>query len=198
MSIPKLYARKEIPVDKEEIVTPDKIKEWKHLRLISNKTVQRDDIQAGLLIGANCMKALERTKIIPSEGGGSYTYKARLGWCVVEQTNCISKGITASCNRVAVRDVASLKLASHHFAMEKSVKNVNLKGMFQAMYRLVFSEPELVVTSTMLKYDEVLRKDKTFMEIVDRGTFKKDDHNAVPLPFCDPNLILLNNKKRPI
>ena len=84
LSIPKLYARREIPVDKEEIATPEKIKEWKHLRLISNETVQRDDIQAGLLIGVNCMKALERIKIIPSEGGGPYTYKTRLGWCVVE------------------------------------------------------------------------------------------------------------------
>ena len=84
LSIPKLYARREIPVDKEEIATPDKIKEWKHVRLISNETVQRDDIQAGLLIGANCMKALERTKIIPSESGGPYTYKTRLGWCFVE------------------------------------------------------------------------------------------------------------------
>ena len=82
--------------------------------------------------------------------------------------------------------------------MEKSVKDVNLKGIFQAMYRHDFSEPELVVTSTMLKYDEVLRKDKTFMEITEGGTFKKDDHNVVPLPFCDPNLILLNKKKQPI
>ena len=81
--------------------------------------------------------------------------------------------------------------------MEKSVKDVNLKGIFQAMYRHDFSEPELAVTSTMLKYDEVLRKDKTFMEIAERETVKKDDH-VVPLPFCDPNLILLNKKKQPI
>ena len=53
------------------------------------------------------MKALEPTKIIESEGGGPYAYKTRLGWCVVGSINCISKGITTSCNYVAVRDVAS-------------------------------------------------------------------------------------------
>ena len=147
LSLPKLNTRREIPVDKEEIATPAKIKEWKHLRSISNEIVQRDDVQVGLLIGANCMKALEiihRTKITHSEGGGPYAYKTRLGWCVVGPINCVSKGITTSCNRVAVRDVASSKLASPHFAIEKSVKDVSLEEMFQAMYRHDFNEPELV------------------------------------------------------
>ena len=130
LSLPKLYTRREIPVDKEEIATPAKIKKWKHLRSISNDIVQRDDVQVGLLIGANCMKALEPTKIIHSEEGGPYAYKTRLGWCVVGPINCFSKGITTSCNCVVVRDVPSSKLASHHFAIEKSVKDVSLEEMF--------------------------------------------------------------------
>ena len=36
------------------------------------------------------------------------------------------------------------------------------------------------------------------MEIGERGTSKKDDHNVVPLPFCESNLMLLNNKKQSI
>ena len=36
------------------------------------------------------------------------------------------------------------------------------------------------------------------MEIVERGTSKKDDHYFVPLPFCNPNLMLANNKKQAI
>ena len=73
--------------------------------------MQRDDFQVGLLIDANCMKALEPTRTIHSEGGGPYAYKARLGCCVVGPINCVSKGITTSCNRVAVRNAASSKLA---------------------------------------------------------------------------------------
>ena len=133
LSLPKLYRRREIPVDKKEIGNPAKIKERKHLRSIKNETVQRDDVQVGLLIGANCIQALEPTKIMQSEGGGLYAYETWLGWCVVGPINCISKGITTSCSRVAVRDVASSKLASHHFTMEMSVKDVSLEEMFQSM-----------------------------------------------------------------
>ena len=138
-ALPTLYARKAIPVDKEEIATPAKIEEWKHLMPISNEIVQRDDVQVGLLIGANCMKALEPTQIIHSVGGGPYAYKSRLGWCIVGPINCITEEITMSCNRVAVKDVSS-KLASHHFAMENSIKNISLEKMFQTIYQHDFSE----------------------------------------------------------
>ena len=44
----------------------------------------------------------------------------------------------------------------------------------------------------------LLNEDQEFMEIVDRGTSKINDHYVVPLPFCDPNLMLPNNKKHAI
>ena len=43
LTLSKLYAKRKIPVDKEEIATRAKIKEWKHLRLISNEIVQKYD-----------------------------------------------------------------------------------------------------------------------------------------------------------
>ena len=56
----------------------------------------------------------------------------KLGWVgLVGPINCVSKGITASCNRVTVRDVASSKLASHHFTVEKSVKDVVWRKCFK-------------------------------------------------------------------
>ena len=83
------YMQEEILVDKEEIATPSKIKKWKHLSSITNEIEQRNDVQVGLLIGANCMKVLEPRKII--HWGGPYAYKTRLGWCVVGPINCIRK-----------------------------------------------------------------------------------------------------------
>ena len=78
LSLPKLYIRRKIPIVKEEIDTPAKIKEWKRLRSILNKIVQKDNLQVGLMISANCMKALEPTKIIHCEDGIPYAYKTRL------------------------------------------------------------------------------------------------------------------------
>ena len=80
-----LHARKDLPVDKEEIETPEKIHEWEYLKLIIKEIVQNDDVCIGLLIGANCMKALEPMQVIASENGGPYSYRTRLGWCIVRQ-----------------------------------------------------------------------------------------------------------------
>ena len=87
LALPKLYSRREIPVDKEEIATPRKIREWEYLQPISNEIVQNDD--AGLLIGENCMKALEPTRILQSQNDAPYAYKTRLGWCVVGPINIV-------------------------------------------------------------------------------------------------------------
>ena len=39
LSLPKIYTRREIPADKDEIAAPAKIKAWKHVRSTSNDTV---------------------------------------------------------------------------------------------------------------------------------------------------------------
>ena len=122
-----------------------------------------------IVIGANCVKALEHTQIIHSEGGGPYTYKTRLGWCIVGPINWMTEEITMSCNRVAVKYVVSSKLASHHFAMENSVKDISL----EEMYRHDFNEPELIGSSTMLKCSEISCEERKFMEIVEGGNLRE-------------------------
>ena len=77
LALPKLYSRREIPVNKEDIATPTKIREWEYLQPISNEIVQNNNVHVGLLIGANCMKALELTRILQSQDGGPYPYKTR-------------------------------------------------------------------------------------------------------------------------
>ena len=51
--LPKLYARKDLPVDKEEVVAPEKIAEWEYLKSITKEIVQKDYVCIELLIGAN-------------------------------------------------------------------------------------------------------------------------------------------------
>ena len=92
IKLQKMYARIELPVDKEEIATHDKIKQWDYLKVITSDITQTDGIKVGLLIGANCMKALEPLKVISSVDGGPYAYQTRLGWCIVGPiTNMVGK-----------------------------------------------------------------------------------------------------------
>ena len=59
-----MHIRTELPVDKEEISTSDKIKQWDYLKVIALDMTHTDGIKVNLLIGANCMKALEPLKVM--------------------------------------------------------------------------------------------------------------------------------------
>ena len=107
-------------MDKEEIATPARISKWEYLKPISNEIVQDEDIVVGLLIGANCMKALEPMKIIPSKEDGSYAYRTLLGWCIVGPIINTEMERSISCHRVAVKDVTSSSLP-HHFGVQISL-----------------------------------------------------------------------------
>ena len=69
IKLPRVYTRKHLPVDKKDVATPDKIEEWDYLKTISSEITQTDDVEVGLLIGVNCMKALEPLKVIASNNG---------------------------------------------------------------------------------------------------------------------------------
>ena len=96
--LPKSYSQMDIPVDREEIAAPVKVQEWRYLESISDELVKDDNVQVGLLIGANCTKALEPMKIIPSQYGGTYAYKTKLGWCVVGPITCTEEMGYTACN----------------------------------------------------------------------------------------------------
>ena len=57
---------KEIPVDSCEIITATKLKKWDYLEKIFKKLGDIEDISVDLLIGANCLEALEPVEVIHS------------------------------------------------------------------------------------------------------------------------------------
>ena len=70
---------RDIQVDEHDIAPLAKIKKWKQLKSTSDEIVQEDRVQFCLLIGANCLKVLEETKIIRYEDGVPYACRTRLG-----------------------------------------------------------------------------------------------------------------------
>ena len=59
LQLPDTYTKKYLPVGKEDLATPSKLKKWGHPERILDKINEDDNISVGLLIGANCTKALE-------------------------------------------------------------------------------------------------------------------------------------------
>ena len=59
ISLSKVYQKKILPVEKEEVATPENVSDLKCLDSIKSEITQTDDIEIGMLIGAICMKVLE-------------------------------------------------------------------------------------------------------------------------------------------
>ena len=72
IKLPHCYTRKELPVNPEEIATPEKLRRWHYLQAIASETVQNPSVHVGVLIGANCLLALEPTEFTGSKAGGTY------------------------------------------------------------------------------------------------------------------------------
>ena len=70
IKMPRIYTRKHLAVNKSKVATLQKIKEWNYLKTISSEITQTDNVEVGMLIGANCTKALECLKVIASNSRG--------------------------------------------------------------------------------------------------------------------------------
>ena len=120
--LPVTYTKEDLPVDDEDVATPEKIRKWKYLERIAGEITQGQGISIGLLlIGGNCSKALEPLEVIPSEQGGPYAFKTLLGWCIVGTIGETTFDATVACNRISVQDKVSKNVAPYFFARETEV-----------------------------------------------------------------------------
>ena len=83
LKLPKMYSRKSLPVDIEEVPTPEKVKRWSYLES-THPYLPKDEekIEVGLLIGGNFPAAVEPVETISSQHGGPYAFRTSIGWCV--------------------------------------------------------------------------------------------------------------------
>ena len=199
IKLPKSFTRKEIPVDPMEIATQIKLKKWKHLDKVTKHLATDDEVSVDLLIGANCVQALEPVDVISSQCGGPYSFRTILGWCIVGpiEDKMGSHG-TISCNhvRVAEAGIRENSIAKHHFEIPSKVDDVGIKEMWQRMYELDFVEPKMLSNNVMTdKLEEISYKDKRFLRIMNEQTIRVGNHHQTPLPLRNPAMMLPNNRR---
>ena len=83
IKLPRVFSQEDLPVASDEIATPENIQDWEYLHRIIPEINIDKNLDVKLLIGANCLRALEPQEVISSQGDGPYAFKTRLGWCVV-------------------------------------------------------------------------------------------------------------------
>ena len=117
-----------------------------------------------LLIGTNCLEALEPVEVIPRQNDGPYAIRTALGWCVVGPIKAQCHNVV-SCNRIAVIKVDSGKMAEHHFEIEKGCEDIGGKEMLKKMYMTDFIEPCLKDADPVTKgLKEISYEDKRFLK----------------------------------
>ena len=170
------YTKKYLPVDKENVARPSKLKQWKHLESIVGKISQKEDISVGLWIGANCANALETIDIIPSKNDGTYAFKTKLGWCIVGPINRTSRK-EICCNRIGVRQADTNEVGKHFFKTKTMVKETVVKEMLARLYNQEFTEsgsPEGKSENGMSV------EDVKFMKILEDGAKMANTHYQIP------------------
>ena len=82
----KRCTKGDLPIDSSELATVEKLKMWKHLSCVADEVIKSNwIINVELRIGANCTRASEAIKVIPSINDDPYAMKTVLGWCSVGQ-----------------------------------------------------------------------------------------------------------------
>jgi len=144
------------------------------------------------MVGGNCPLALEPTEVIPSESGGPYAYRTKLGWCIMGPITERALA-TTSCNKIAVKDAADQQVASHYFCIPSQVRDKSITDQLTRMYQHDFNE---VGDSSIHK--SLSQEDIKFLEIMEQNVTKVDGHYQPPLPFRDLDVTFTNNKSQVI
>ena len=136
------------------------------------------------MIGANCAKALEPIDIIPSKNDGPYTFKTKLGWCIVGPVNGTSRK-EICCNRKVVRQADTNEVEKHFFQAKPLVKETDVKEIPARLYNQEFTES---ISSEGKSENGMSVEDVKFMKIMEDGAKMVNKHYQIPLPFRNSNI----------
>ena len=97
----------------------------------------------GLLIGANCTKALEPIDVIPSKNNGPHAIKTRLGGSIVGPVISTRKRQAIHCNGIAVKQADTKDVQKHYFQTTTSAEDNDVRDMLTRLYIVEFIESGL-------------------------------------------------------
>ena len=142
------------------------------------------NLDVKLLIAANCPEASEPQEAISGQGDGPYAFNTKLGWCVVGPISDGSYQNRFHCNRILVEDHAIGKIATHHFAIPKCVREDGITDLLKKLYAVDFMENQaLPANGINERINEVSAEDIKFLKLMDKGCTRSYGHYQQPLPF---------------
>ena len=144
--LPGAYSRKVIPARRSQIPRPETVHSWPHLVPIANELMPyREDIEVGLPIGTNCVRAIKPIEVIPGKEDDLYAKKTALGWGVIGVVNLNNHQEEDSsdclCHRTLSLEVnPSTNKMMCHFALKTDVKEILNPFQLTKMFEQDFNE----------------------------------------------------------
>ena len=150
--LPGAYSREDIPAKRGQIPRPETARKWPHLLRIADQLMPyREDVEVGLLIGANCVRAIKPTEVIPGKEDDPYAKKTALGWGVigvVSRNKNEEDDNHCSCHRIASLEVQpSNGKRMCHFALKTRAKEVFTPAQWAKMLELDFKRRTAVIVA---------------------------------------------------
>lgn len=137
--------REDIPTKRGQIPRPETAHNWPHLLHIADQLMPyREDVEVGLLIGTNCVRAIKLTEVIPGREDDPYAKKTALGWGVIGVVN--PNKSEEDDNHSSRHRIASLEVQPSngkrmsHFAVKTQAKEVFAPAEWARMLELDFNE----------------------------------------------------------
>ena len=160
IKLPTTYTQADLPFDAEDVVSRDDLLKWTHFQKMHPKLAVFDEsIPFGLLIGANCTKALEPLEVLPSYQDSPYAIRTRLGWCVVGGASS-AESVSVKCNLIKAAEsrCGVQEVEMHETAMHNKVTDDFICHSLKKMYDREFVEKNAD--------DDAPSRDDKFMEIM--------------------------------
>ena len=170
------------------------MKEWPHLKRIEERLLPyQHDAYVGLLIGANCTKAIKPREVIPGADDDPYAVRTTLGWGVIgvinQSTIDSQENSYCSCNRIVSREIEdSLVKTVSHVVAKTSAKELFVPAQVNRMFEHDFSE--------VSKEDKTLSfLDRRFLNTLESNIQRlSNGHYEIPLPLKEERLKLPSNR----
>lgn len=161
VQMPKTYSQDDIPTDRGLIPRPETARSWSHLKSVAKYLhPYQEDLDVGILIGANCSAALMPKEVIADGDSDPYALRTCLGWGVIGWVG-------------TPEDVE--RKHSARFVYKTSVREIS-PSEIKRMFEMEFSEN--------VQEQKVSIEDRRFIDIADAGLHQRTDgHFEMPLPL---------------
>ena len=194
VNLPVAFSRSSLAIDKEEVPTPARIKDWPHLKPLMDKIPEYDSsFPVGMIIGGDCPRGVEPLEVIQSTSDGPFAKRTRLGWCVVGPVApAVKPSLQCYHTRatIPVKDVSTGLVANHCFSYSEPAQDDSITNTLKEMYSTEFNETASERVALSLEDEEFLRRMKS------EGGRTEDGKHILPLPFRDKDVKLPSNREQ--